>query len=319
MPKFPYGTYATEIENVRPKPVALRDVDPESEKFIGILNSIRDYGFTSAILARPKTDASTGEEYIELVDGAHRYTACKMLGLPKITVCVKEMDDSEAYITQILMNLHKNETKPVEYARHLLRILNLNRAMTLAQLAQKLCKSAQWVQQRLSINDIKDESTLELVNTGKIPLINAYQLAKLEPKDQIEFRERALTTPSEEFVLAVNRHIRNLKEQRRQGNANVVVEFTAVPVGRSVKVINEEIGSNLALKQHQFKTVEEAWNGALKWAIQLDPVTVATKKANYEAEKKAREDAKAAKKAERDAAKAKLEDAKLSTLNYGAN
>ena len=187
------GKLATiKISEIRENPVALRTVNRQSEDYLGLVASIEQKGFMGAISVRPQKDAESGEEYYELIDGLHRFSAAKDAGISEINVDIIPLSDDLVLEAQILANIHKIETKPAEYTQQLKRILARNPLMTEAELAMKLGKSSSWIQQRLSLTKIENEEIISLVNEGKIGLANAYALAKLPIEEQTQFVDRAI-------------------------------------------------------------------------------------------------------------------------------
>ena len=152
------------VSEIRENPVALRTVNRESEDYLGLVDSIKTKGFLGAITVRPKKDAETGADYYELVDGLHRFSASRDAGIEEINVDVVSLDDDQTLEAQIMTNIHKVETRPIEYSRQLTRILARNPLMTEAELATKLGKSAQWIAERLGLTKISNANiqTLEI-------------------------------------------------------------------------------------------------------------------------------------------------------------
>lgn len=323
MAKSPFapGYHSVPIADIRPNPNALRDVDPESEDFIGIKNSIQQRGFVGTIAGRPATDPVTKEHVVEIIDGLQRFTACKLLGLATVPINVKEMSDDDVLVSQILMNVHRVETRPIEYTRQIIRILEKNPHLTRAQLATNLGKSPQWLDQRLSLVNIKDETVQKLIDESKITLANAFLLAKLAavaPNELSDYVDRAMTLPNEEFLPLVSGRIQQIKTALKQGQKPTRHVFTPVPVLRSMKEINTEIESNLANTKQLLAMVKDtaaAFRLGLQWAVQLDPKTLEVKKAKFEAEVAEREAAKKKREEERAAEKARKDNEKIRSLS----
>lgn len=296
------------ISEIRENPVALRTVNRESEEYMGLVDSIRNKGFLGAITVRPKTDEETGVAYFELVDGLHRFCAARDAGIEEINVDVVSLDDDQTLEAQIMANIHKIETRPIEYSRQLTRILSRNPLMTEAELAQKLGKSPQWIAERLGLTKISNKNIETLVNEGKIKLANAYALAKLPPEEMAAFVDRALTLAPDEFLPVVNARIKEIREAKRKGLDAGPAEFSPVAFMQKMKDIKEElakgdIGKTLC-KVAGVKTPEEGFALAVKWVLHLDPKSVEAQQAKDEERKKAREEA-VQKRAEQKAVKAK--------------
>ncbi len=300
------------ISAIRENPVALRTVNRDTEEYQGLVDSISQKGFLGAITVRPQVDPETGEEFYELIDGLHRFTAAKDAGLSEINVDVVNLDDDQVLEAQIMANIHKIETRAMEYTGQLKRILTRNPLMTEAELASKLGKSTAWIAGRLSLTKIDNERIRELVNEGKICLSNAYALARLPSEEHSDWVDRAMTLPPDEFVPAASGRLKEVREARRQGRDAKSAEFQPVPHVRKIKALKEELESgsvgNALVAETGVSTASDGFALGVMWALHMDPVSVETQKAKDEERRRLRGEKKAAKAAER--AKKKAEKAK---------
>lgn len=298
------------LTDIRENPVALRSVNRQDEGYLGLVESIKSKGFLGAITVRAKQDAETKANYFELVDGLHRFCAAKDAGLNAINVDIVDLNDDQTLEAQIMANIHKIETRPVEYSKQLLRILSRNPLMTELELAQKLGKSAQWIRERLGLTKISNESVAELVNEGKIKLANAYALAKLPPEEMAEFVDRAMTLPPDEFVPAANARIKELRDAKRQGKDASAAEFAPVAFMQKMKDVKDELDKGAIAKSLTvgLNNAEQGFKMAIQWMLHLDPRSVEVQRAKDEARRKQREEA--AKKRLLESADKKAEKAK---------
>lgn len=305
------------ISTIQENPVALRTVDRQSEDYMGLVDSIKTKGFLGAISVREKTDKATGSNYYELVDGLHRYNAAKDAGCEMVNANIVSMDDGQVLEAQIMTNVHKIETKPVEYSRQLLRILSMNPLMTEAELASKLGKSPQWISQRLGLNKITNQEIASLVNEGRVTLANAYALAKLPPEEMADFVDRAMTEAPDTFVPTVQTRVKEIKDAKRKGQATAPKTFVPVAHMQKMADIKSEMddaeNGMILIRQTKVATPKDAWKLALEWILHLDPISVSVQQAKYDERelakaesKKKRDDLRAAKKAEKVAAEAAL-------------
>jgi len=295
------------LSEIRENDVALRTVNRTSEEYLGLCESIRSKGFIGAISVRERTD-DDGSSYYELIDGLHRFNASKDVGLSTINVDVVDLNEDQVLEAQIMANIHKVETKPIEYTRQLKRILTRNPLMTEAELAAKLGKSSAWIAGRLSLNKLGSEQAKTLVDEGKIGLSNAYALAKLPPEEQADWIDRAMTLAPDEFIPQTTERLKQIREDRKAGRDSKPATFAAVAHLQKLKALKEEVetgavGSTLCSKY----SVANALDGfamGVKWALHLDPDSVAVQKAKDEERAAQREEKKAARDAERAAKKA---------------
>jgi len=282
------------IAEIRENPVALRAVNRQDENYLGLVDSIKSKGFLGAITVRAKVDPETKESYCELVDGLHRFCAAKDAGLTEINADVVSLDDDQTLEAQIMANIHKIETRPVEYSRQLLRILSRNPLMTEIELAQKLGKSAQWIRERLGLTKISNNDIAELVNEGKIKLANGYALAKLPPEEMADFVDRAMTLPPDEFVPAANARLKEIRDAKRKGTDASEAEFQPVAFMQKMKDVKDELDKGAIAKSLCIGlfSSEEGFKMAIQWMLHLDPRSVEVQKAKDDARKKQRDDAK---------------------------
>lgn len=302
------------ISSIRENPVALRGVNRTDEKYLGLVDSIKEKGFIGAIVVRRQIDNDSNEEYFELIDGLHRYAASKDAGLESINVNVVDFDKAQILEAQVMANIHKVETKPVEYSRQLKRILVMNSLMTEAELATKLGKSTQWIKERLGLTKIADEKIQKLIDEGKINLSNAYALAKLPSEDMADFLDRAMTDNPKEFLPKVNKRAKEIRDSKRQGEDAKPAEFQPVEFMQKLMDIKSERGNSKISKVlcKGLKTPAEGFAMALSWVLHVDPNSAAAQEAKDDERKTARDEAKkkraaeaAKKKADKEAVKAK--------------
>lgn len=312
------------LNKIRQNKVALRDVDKASEAFIGLVDSIRNEGVLNPINVRPFTDPETNEELYSIVDGLHRYTASLECGRDTIPAQVLTHDASRDLILQLIANVQKVETKPVEYSRQLTRILSSDPLLTAAQLAVQLGKSTTWLGERLGLTKLED-SVGKKVDGGQINLSNAYLLAKLPPEVQGEFVDMAVAMTPQEFGPKVLARKKELDKARREGREATGTEFVPVAHFQKMSAVKEEIATNkigpqivkaMKLDKADSKTAaaELGFNAGIQWALHLDPLSVEAAKAEHEkhvAATKAKKDAAAQERLKKQKAQKDLEAARL--------
>lgn len=322
------------LDKIRQNKVALRDVNREDDAFIQLTNSIKQYGVRNSISVRRRKSDIDDKEY-ELVDGLQRFSGAVEAGtgivneyvtgsngqkVGVIPAQVVEEDDADVLITQIVANVHRIETKPIEYANQLIRVLGYNPTMTEAQLAAQLDKSPQWISNILRLK-VLAESIQPLVNEGKICLVNAYNLSKLrDHEEQLAWVERAQTMDTGAFASQVTARVKEIRDENRKGNAANPEGFTPVAHMRKMAELKEAIHSNKGLVEIVRQTTELSGipltaeglaqaalvgaNLAIRWSLTIDPAAIEAQKAEHEKrkalEKADRERRAAEKKAKRD-------------------
>lgn len=302
------------IDTIIANPVKLREVNKETTSYLELVESIRKDGVVNPITVR-EVDSELGVQY-QLVDGLHRLTAAKDAGMETLDVQLKVLDDTDVLMLQISMNSHTIETRPVEYTQALKQILSAKPLMTLAELGKEIGKSAAWIEQRLSLSNIVNETIKALVNEGQITLVNAYALATLPEDEQLDWVTAAQTESISEFAPKIAARVRELKAAARQAREAAPVGFIPVAIMRKFGDLKKapEDGELIAALATQAGSVEEAVLVGINYTMNLDPMSIAAQEKAYEDKKVAQEKAKeerAAKRLEAAAAKSADASAKL--------
>lgn len=300
------------ISAIRENPVALRSVNVESEDYVGLRDSIKTSGILNPISVRFRKESVEGTtvEYFEIVDGLHRYTAAVEVGLELLPVNVVELDKVELLEAQVMANIHRVETRAVEYTRQLQRIFALNPTMTISDMAARVAKSPSWVSQRLNLLKL-EKSIQDLVDDGKISVANAVALSKLPPDEQYNYIDQAISQKTDEFAPTVQARAKELRDAVRQGKAAEPAEFIPTAKPRKFSELKAEhaassIGPELC-RQVGVKSAEDGFALAVAWMVCLDPLSVAAAKASDNEKRQAADDAKKRRAAER--AKKRAEEA----------
>ena len=287
------------VDAIVANPVKLREVDQESVAFLELVEDVRKNGVVNPPTVRVVT-GEMGEEF-QLVDGLHRLTAARAAGLSSINVQVKDLDDTGVLMMQISMNSHTIDTKPIEYTKALKAILSARPFMTLTELGKEIGKSASWIEQRLSLSNIKNETISGLVNEGKITLVNAYALAALPEPEQLEWVTAAQTESINEFAPKIQARIREIKAAARQSKEAQPAGFTPVAILRKFGELKEAPTDTalIARLASQAASIEEAVRLGIQYTMSLDPESIVEQEARWTAKKEAEKAAKAEREAKR--------------------
>lgn len=298
------------IDAIRPNPVALRSVDRESEEFIQLRDSIGDpaIGILNPINVRERTEDVDGEAvtYYEIIDGLHRYTAACECGLSEVPIHVKDADETQAHLMQIIGNAMRVETKPVQYTKHLQRVISANPTWTMSDLASKVHRSPAWLNQRFGLLKL-NEQVQELVDDSKISVSNAVILAKLPHEEQLNYIDSAMSMGTTEFGPLVQQRVKEIKEAEKAGREASEPTFNPVAKPRKKTELEDELNSRTVLASLVADCVDvtEAAYLALAWVLSLDPTSVEVQEAQWVEKRQRIEEEKAKRKAARAEQKAK--------------
>lgn len=276
------------LANIRENPVALRPVDKTSEKYLQLVDSIKQHGVMNPINVREIEPGPDGTKLYSVCDGLHRFTASNDAGKTTIPAQVISKSDAEVEEAQIIANFHKVETKPAEYSKALNRIVLRNPDLTMAELAGRLNMSSTQLAERMSLVKLS-ENIQKLVDEGSIKLTNAVALAKLPVEMQPDFVERAMTQSPAEFVPAANAALKKHREDLRAGRTPGDPVFEPVPLLQKLSDIKAAVGDYKPLAQEliakaQPKSPEDVFGLALQWVLRLDPVSVDAARKKFEAD-----------------------------------
>lgn len=292
--------------------VALRDVDRQSEAYQLLVNSIRQKGVLNSILVREIP--SGGVMKYGLIDGLQRFSASLDAGKETIPARVVNMDDAELLDVQIITNANRVITKHAQYAAHLLRILSRNPFMTVAQLAEKICQSKTWVEQRLSLNKLT-EPIQAMVDEGKIHLTNAYALSKLPPEEQPTHVDAAIDESPKTFVPRMKARVKEIADAKKTGKDAKPAEFQPTQHLQKVGDVKDEFAALVegqgdskiaALLARDKVTDPKAAAGlAIAWVLNFDKDSQQAQREAAAARKKESDEAKERRKKEREDQKRK--------------
>ena len=309
------------IADIRINDDRLRGVNQEDVEYQQLADSVQKDGVLHPILLSRMTDSETGEAYYELIDGGQRFQAAQDAGHTEINASIKEDVTKADYLTlQMVANLHRVKTKPIEYSRAIIRLLAEDPMLTLPELAQKLSRSIASIEGYIKLNKIEDKSVQTLINEGNIKLVNAIQLAKLAevaPNEVSEFLDDAVALTGDQFVPRVSQRIKEVKEEQRKGRPAAPKEFSPKATIRKMGVLTDDAEVARAADTLAPEAPDAFRRGVL-WVLQLDSASVEAQKAAYDerqaqalAKKEARDAEREKKKAQREELKKKEAENKV--------
>lgn len=290
------------VKSIRENPEALRGVNRKDEEWQLLRDSVEKHGVLTPIIVREISDPETGESYFGLVDGLQRFTAASELGLPEIPANIVDKDESEVIETQFIANAKRIQTKPAEYARAILHILERNPLLTKRELSQRLSMTESWLDNLLKLNEL-EPALQKLVDEGAICAANGISLAKLPPEEQMANMDLAQTMGAAEFTKRIALRVKEINEAKRKGRDAAPQEWQPFPHPRKPAEIKEEfenprIGAEL-VKKMGCKNAVDGFKAGIAWVCQMDPVSVEALRQKEEDRKLKAKEANEKKKAER--------------------
>jgi len=254
----------------------LRLVDRNSLDYMQMLDSIREWKVLKPILVRP----SSQDGYYEIIDGLYRYSCAKDAGLATVPAHIKHgVTDDDVLILQIQTNAISPETKPMEYAEQMKRLLVRKPDLTVRELARLIRKSTSWINDRLGLLNLRKELK-QVVERGEISLANAYMLAKIPKSMQLDYVDQAKTMPGRAFKALAAACVKRFMEAVQQGkmDAFYAEQFSPQAHLRSLTDIENEISKQgvgaLVAVGEGCQTVLDGFYAGLRWACHLDRASV---------------------------------------------
>jgi ParB/RepB/Spo0J family partition protein len=147
VPVIPGGISVLNVRNVVPN--AFNPNVMDDEKYQELVREFREKHFVEPIIVRP-----SNKDRYEIVDGFHRWKACKEAGLTMIKADVRTMDDDQARVYCYKVNRVRGTIDPIKEA-HFFGV-EVGKGLTHEQIATKYGLARTTVTQRLSLLTIEE-------------------------------------------------------------------------------------------------------------------------------------------------------------------
>ncbi len=254
-------------------PYSLRPVRRDSLEYIQFREAIQRGGIDLPLLLRQNN---------EIVDGYYRWEIAQELGLPHVPCLIKSLTDFEVLVKQLTLN---NNASTVEYTRRLFMIMRFSPEMTLDGLAHTVTKSREWVWNALSLNRLVDK---DAVYRGTLPILAAYEMAKLPADYQKELNKLVGVLTATELAATIGVSVRRYLESLKDGRAarNLKTQLDLSPRFRKftevVSELKEPSAAVSVLHRRKANTALLGWLAALEWVLKVDPETINLRRQQYE-------------------------------------
>ena len=197
-------------------------------------DSIKKHGLIQPLLVKP---LSTGG--YQIIAGERRWRACRLAGLEKVPVIIRELDDAETMEIALIENLQREDLNPVEEALGYKTLIETF-SMTQEQVASRVGKSRPAVANALRLLALGEDELTALKN-GEITQGHARTLLSLPEGD---IRKEALLLAKGGASV---RELENISKLQKPGIAvrrprvknKIYVETEAAlaaQIGRKVKI-----------------------------------------------------------------------------------
>ena len=179
---------AVDLETIRPFHDHPFHVNNDAE-LEALKESIRENGILTPAVVRPKGDGT-----YEMISGHRRMAACKALGLSKMPVIVREMDDDTATLMMVDSNRQREHLLPSEKAfAYRMRMEALSRrGHYVRDMERETGENGKMIQRYIRLTYLI-QPLLTLVDEGKMGITPAVELSYLTKEEQ-EYVLQAIET-----------------------------------------------------------------------------------------------------------------------------
>lgn len=191
------GLDEVSLDDISPNPDQPRTNFKEDE-LEELAKSIERDGLLQPILVRP-----FGAGKYQIIAGERRWQACKLAGIEKVPIRIREVDDDRALELALVENVQRSDLNPIEEAYGYKRLMD-RKKMTQADIAQSMSKGRSTVANALRLLDLPEDAQ-QLLFEDKITAGHARAILSLQSKEAREkltekLKEKKLTVRETESL-----------------------------------------------------------------------------------------------------------------------
>lgn len=162
------------IDLVQPNPNQPR-TNFKKEELEELAESIKKNGLLQPILVRKQGDG------YQIIAGERRWQACKLLGMKKVPIRVRDVDDDETIALALIENIQRSDLNPIEEAYGYRRMMERGK-MTQTQVAQAVSKGRSTIANALRLLELPEEAQ-QLLFEEKITAGHARAILSIPTKE----------------------------------------------------------------------------------------------------------------------------------------
>lgn len=203
-----------------------------------LADSIKEHGVIQPLIVRP---LSLGG--YEIVAGERRYRACRMAGITKVPVIIKELDDSTTMQIALIENLQREDLSPIEEALGYKNLID-EYGFTQEKISITVGKSRPSIANALRLLNLPKE-VLDMVQKNKISSGHARAILGLNLQSEKEIIEIAkliiekdLTVRDIEKMAKQNKNIVKKEKSKNIFYSEMEIALTN-ELGRNIKIIDK--------------------------------------------------------------------------------
>lgn len=202
----------------------------DEEKLQNLAESIKNHG-----IIQPLTVSKIGNRY-ELVAGERRFQAAKLVGLKKVPVIIRDVNELEKLELAIIENIQRHDLNPIEEGKAYQSLADEHQ-LSQEEIAAKMGKSRSLVANKMRLLNLPIEVQKGLID-GKITEGHAKTILSLENPE----KQRALY----ELILKSNLTVRQAEDKTRE--VSVKSYHRSASIDPELKRVEEELVNLLGTK-----------------------------------------------------------------------
>ena len=229
------------IAKIEPNPDQPR-TNFNQEELEELSESIKKNGLLQPILVR-----QVGDKY-QIIAGERRWQACKLAGLEKVPVQIKQADDDETFILALIENIQRSDLNPIEEAYGYRRMMERG-GMTQAEVAQAVSKGRTTITNALRLLELPEQAQ-QLLFDEKLTAGHARAILSVPTEEgRLKLTDKII---EEKLSVRDAERIARLLSGKKES-----VRKTKEPAPRSYKTVartlSESFGTDVKIKSSQGK------------------------------------------------------------------
>lgn len=236
-------TDEVDIDTVSPNPDQPR-TNFKKEELEELAASIERDGLLQPILVRTIKPGS-----YQIIAGERRWQACRLAGMKKVPIRIKDVDDGKALELALVENVQRSDLNPIEEAYGYRRMMERNN-MTQSEVAQAMSKGRSTVANALRLLDLPEEAQ-RLLYEEKISAGHARAILSIPSKEgRGKLTEKLV---SDKLSVREAENLARLLSGRKDGGEQPVRQPLPATYKTVAKALRDVLHTNVRVKSAKGK------------------------------------------------------------------
>ncbi len=212
----------------------------DEEKIAELAQSIKEHGLIQPIIVR-----TTGKDRYEIIAGERRWRACRLAGLKKISVLVKDYGDREAATASLIENIQRENLNALEEAEAYRELIK-KYGLTQEEISRRVGKSRPFITNMLRLltlpEEIKEMIKNEQITAGHARALLMLDSAEEQKKIAVEIVNKNLSVRATENI------IQQIKNRNKRMKKTKVINIDLKLIGDSEQKLKEIYQADVKIK-----------------------------------------------------------------------